>query len=170
MHEGSRRWKAAALVLIGLETAALFWAYYALDLGEWVRGLGSDGTMLGILAQIPAAAHALFPHELVSAVGGFVASSGVSGPLRELAVRSAALGSGLGASSLGSAVVAPAYFAARRLLRHAPARGRGRKVGPRRAAGPKPKARHQRDSVHRTRRPHANPRVAGTARRSQPSA
>ncbi len=134
MHEGSRRWKSAALLLIGLETAALFWAYYAFDLGAWVRRLGSDGTMLGILREVPIAARALLPHEIASAVGGFVAASGIYGPLQQTVVRGAALGSGLDTSSLGSAVVAPAYLAARRLLRHGSPRGGTAAGAPRRVA------------------------------------
>ncbi len=151
MHEGSSRWKAAALVLIGLETAALFWAYYALDLGGWVRRLGSDGTAIGVLGQIPAVVQALFPRAFVSAVGGFVAASGVAGPIQEFVVRAGALGSGLGASSLGSAVVAPAYFAARRLLRHAPPRRRGRRTVPRQSAAHGPGVRGRQGSRNRSR-------------------
>ncbi len=109
------RWKGTALALLVLETAGLFWAYYAFGMGDRVRAIEQSFAQGHLIPQALGTLQAALPSFMVQAVAGFLAVLGVGAGAGGLALAARALGPGLVASS-GSAVVAPTYFAVRRLL------------------------------------------------------
>lgn len=127
------RWRATALLLVIAETVALFWAYYAFGLGAQVHNLESSSwaraASVGLLVLI----EAMLPTRVGLALSAVASLIGLTSLLGQAASVGSVLTSAAGASSLGSAIVAPAYFAFRRLAHGLREPGAG-------ARGPSPRA------------------------------
>lgn len=110
------RWKRTALALLLAETVALFWAYYAFNVGDRLRSLEQAPAVGGLMAQGLSSVQAILPSSVRGSLAGLLGVFGLRAGLGMVSAARQILGAGLLASS-GSAVVAPGYFAVRRLLR-----------------------------------------------------
>ncbi len=116
------RWRATALAFLGLETVAVFWAYYTFGVGSRVHQAVSSPWVSAVLGSLLAMLETTVPPWLAATWGTFLATIGLTSPLERLVSLGTALGSGTAISSLGSALVAPTYFVVRRLWSAAGAR------------------------------------------------
>jgi hypothetical protein len=110
-------WKSSASVLVAAETLALFGAYWAFGLGDQIRGSVQSPWMQALGAQILVVIQGVLPSWLQSSVMQFAATAGLGSIASFARGATSSLLPKLGLSSAGGAVVAPAYFAARRILR-----------------------------------------------------
>ena len=116
MRAKRRPWRATAVLLVAAETAALFWAYFVLDLGHSIPNLGQSPLTEEIVANVVGAIRDLVPVWLSSSLLGFASLVGLGWLSRTVLGTGSALAFN-GNPSLGGAVVAPVYFVVRRVLR-----------------------------------------------------
>lgn len=110
------RWKGTALALLAAETAALFWAYYAFNVGDRLRSVEQTPAFGGLVAQGLSGLLGILPSPVLSSILALGAGIGFSAGFGMLGAAGRLVEAGIPASS-GSAVIVPVYFAVRRLLR-----------------------------------------------------
>ncbi len=106
-----RRWTATALLVLAAQAALVLWLELALGLNGFVRQ-----ALLGSASIAVSALGALIPAELGSSLGVLVTFLGFGWFFQHLVLPALSGSPGAGVSTLGGALVAPIYFAVRRVF------------------------------------------------------
>ena len=109
MGRWRRRLATTLVLVIATELVVYFWADIVLDLQGF-----SHVYLLGLVAVVLVAVGFLVPPWLLVAVGWVVGLVGLDTWLHAFLAPAQALGYGLGLSTLGAAILSPAFFAIRR--------------------------------------------------------
>ncbi len=120
MRRSVPRGRVLAALVIGAETTALFFAYYTLGLRDRVLSLEQSSIVQTSVLQVLVTVRGVLPLWLLQSLSTFTSTIGLTPALRGVVLVTRSLGSNSGFSAVGGAIVAPAYFAVRRMLRPLP--------------------------------------------------